>query len=135
MQTELKKRKTRGCSRKTEIRREFERYTENICTLVVVAVRDRNYVCTGARSRWQNPCVEREREIQGEERRQSIYVRTWQNERQAEGERTRRMQGSSVRRSVVAMGIGGEGYGGTRGKGRSMQTHHKVLWLSRTVPI
>lgn len=46
--------------------------------------------------------------------RQSIYVRTWQKKRGAEGERTRRMQGSSVRGSVVAMGIGGEGYGGTR---------------------
>lgn len=61
--------------------------------------------------RWER---KREREGGSEMGRQSIYVRTWQKERGAEGERTRRMQGSSVRGSVVAMGIGDEGYGGTR---------------------
>lgn len=55
--------------------------------------------------------------------------------RRRRDQRVREREGcSSVRGSVVAMGIGGEGYGGP-GKGRSMQTHHKVLWLSRTVPI
>lgn len=34
-----------------------------------------------------------------------------------EGERTRGMQGSSVRGSVVAMGIGGEGYSGAGRRG------------------
>lgn len=57
---------------------------------------------------------ERTREREGEKGRQSIYGRTWRKEKRAEGERTRRMQGSSVRGSVVAMGIGGEGYSGTR---------------------
>lgn len=40
-----KKRKTRGCGRKTEIRREFERYTENICTLVVSCGSERQKLC------------------------------------------------------------------------------------------
>lgn len=40
---------------KTKIRREF-RETGNICE------RQEAYVCTRARRKWQNPCVERERE-------------------------------------------------------------------------
>lgn len=38
-----------------------------------------------------------------------VYTCVRGRRRRAEGERTRRMQGSSVRGSVVAMGIGGEG--------------------------
>lgn len=79
------------------------------------------YVCARARRRWQNPCVEKERKRGGNRKREregkAEYIRTYvagNEENRAEGERTRRMQGSSVRGSVVAMGIGGEGYSGTR---------------------
>jgi len=84
-----------------------------------VAIRDRKL--TSAQEQEEDSKIhalkEREKRVRERERerRQSIYVRAWQKEKQArESERMRKMQGSSVRGSVVAMGIGGEGYGETR---------------------
>lgn len=67
----------------------------------------RAYVCTGVKKKMAKP-MRRERDIY-------IYMCVAEGETSGEGER--RMQGSSVRGSVVAMGIGGEGCSGT-GEGR-----------------
>lgn len=94
---------------------------------------DRKYLCirgqTAARET-ETPCARArgtESTRRGEREREGgkvgcVRMRAAEGEVAGEGERTRGMQGSSVRGSVVAMGIGGEGYGGTR-KGGSVDAN------------